>query len=383
MAVSEPVQVLRDAVAWKPTGRIPTISNYWTYMIVDAGQKRGEALYNTDILYDCVTRFHEKYQFDCYNYIGVNNATQFKVVEPFGGHHYIVDDERDIFGIKDACTLEASEYSEFVANPMKCLWEKVLPRKYKHFNDSDNYERMKAAIAAQKESNDFAARVRKKFFGEYGVTMRGWTTLACPDAFFFSFILGIKEFSILMRKNMPMLVDMCNAWAEYTNVDSSYNVYNKDLPDDEAFTMWTSLLAYSVMNRKQFETLVWPYLKKALDLAAETHKNFFLFTEASIGRFADLLADYPKGTLAIQPEQDDVFELRKQLPNAAICGGMPTTLLGKGTKEECIDYAKKIADELGACGGLVMGQDKMMTFRSDAKSENILAVQEFCRTYKG
>ena len=127
MAVSESVQMLRDAVAWKHTDRIPTISNYFTYMIVDAGRKHSEAFYDTDVLYDCVTRFHEKYQFDCYNYIGINAPNQYRVVDPFGEHSYVIDDERDIFNVKERCLLQPDEYSEFSENPMKCLWEKCSP----------------------------------------------------------------------------------------------------------------------------------------------------------------------------------------------------------------------------------------------------------------
>ena len=91
---------------------------------------------------------------------------------------------------------------------------------------------------------------------------------------------------------------------------------------------------------------------------------------------------YNRLMIDFAPEEDDIFELRRTLPNIALAGGMTTELLGGGTKAECLDYAKKLVDELGRDGGFVMGQKKMISYRNDAKSENVLAVQEFCRECK-
>lgn len=143
--------------------------------------------------------------------------------------------------------------------------------------------------------------------------------------------------------------------------------------------MGTTLLGHSVMSVKQFEEFYWPYLKYFFDKAMANKKTVYLFCESTLMRFAEFFQDIPKGVLCIQPEQDDVFELRKKLPNAAIAGGMPTSLLGMGTKEECVNYAKKLVDTLGA--GFILGQDKMISYRNDIKRENLLAVQEFARNY--
>ena len=41
-----------------------------------------------------------------------------------------------------------------------------------------------------------------------------------------------------------------------------------------------------------------------------------------------------------------MFELKKELPNIALFGGMPCSMLGMSTPEECVDYAKKQMNEL-------------------------------------
>ena len=85
----------------------------------------------------------------------------------------------------------------------------------------------------------------------------------------------------------------------------------------------------------------------------------------------------------MHPEQDDVFELRKELPNVAILGGMPVSLLGTGTKEQCLDRVKWLFEELGKEGGFMLTQDKMVSFRNDANPENVKAVCKFVREYNG
>lgn len=59
---------------------------------------------------------------------------------------------------------------------------------------------------------------------------------------------------------------------------------------------------------------------------------------------------------------------------------MKTELLGKGTPQECVDYAKRLVDEMGS--GYIFSQDKMISFKFDCQRENLLAVNDFLRNYK-
>ena len=92
---------------------------------------------------------------------------------------------------------------------------------------------------------------------------------------------------------------------------------------------------------------------------------------------ARFFKDYPKGMICMHPEQDDVFELHEALPNCSIIGGMPVALLGNGKPEECVDRAKLCCDELGKDGGFILCQDKMVSFKNDATSENVKAVCDY------
>ena len=142
------------------------------------------------------------------------------------------------------------------------------------------------------------------------------------------------------------------------------------------------MLAQNILNPKQVERFYWPSLKKLLDAYMQAGQSVRIFTEGSILRYADYFKDYPKGLLTFHLEQDDPFELRKALPNVCIMGGMTTDLLSKASEEECVAYAKRLCDELGAEGGFIMSENKMLSFPNDARSENLSAVCNFVRDYR-
>ena len=77
------------------------------------------------------------------------------------------------------------------------------------------------------------------------------------------------------------------------------------------------------------------------------------------------------------------FEAKKKIgDNCALVGGFPTDLLGRGTPEECSEYTKKLIDTLGEGGGYILTTDKMISYRTDCRAENLKAVNETAFNYK-
>jgi hypothetical protein len=142
---------------------------------------------------------------------------------------------------------------------------------------------------------------------------------------------------------------------------------------------YTALLAYAILSPKQFERFYWPHLKKIIDLVVEKNKTMFIFCESTMLRFVDFFRDIPAGHVVLHLEEDNIFEIKKLLPNVCVAGGMTTDLLGRGTAAQCVDYSKKLIDELG--DGYIFTQNKMMSFRNDCKRENLIAVNDFVRGY--
>lgn len=200
-----------------------------------------------------------------------------------------------------------------------------------------------------------------------------------PFEYFFSSYRGIKELSIDLRKCKPQLLDTSDAIFNtlvFPTMQQLMNTEGLTTICDSIFVM----LGHSILSEKQFEEFYWPHLKRCIDIADEHNKSLLLFCESTMLRFTDFFKDIPKGVLFIHLEQDNIFELKKKLPNICFMGGMTSDLLGNGTSAQCVNYARKLIDELG--DGFVFSTNKMISFRNDCKRENLLAVCDFVRNYE-
>jgi len=196
-----------------------------------------------------------------------------------------------------------------------------------------------------------------------------------------NWLRGIRGLSHDMRKMPEKMKEVVTAmdargldpWCE------SIKTAPKD--PDTAFDVRTAVMAHNLLSPKQFEDYYWPSLKKILDATVEGGKLAYLYIQGSFKRFWDYLKDYPKGHFAIYTELDDVYEMRRALPNITAAGGIPVSMLGNASKEACVAYVRRLVEELGADGGFILSEDKMVSFPHDARPENLRAVCDFIQTY--
>ena len=378
------VKLFRDAANFKKTDRVPHFANVVTWKVFDAGHTLDEAMTNFDLMEKCVLHFLDKYPVDSILDVGIRN--QFNVTEAFGeGSYYYYD--KEVVGIHDHahCTVETLQ--EYMDDPTRYAWEVILPKKYGEAWENKTTEVWKKTFSEYLKYTKFVLHMAKVMdrYGLPGLSpnnpMKGAVVPAVETLM--SDLLGIQQLSIAMRRNGDLLDAFIERW-EKERMEPIYAKIRKAKgPDDvHCFDSSILMLAHTVMNKKQFERFYWPYLKKLLDVYAEKKMNVRIFTEGSILRFAEYFADYPKGLLTFHLEQDDPFEFRKALPNVAIMGGMTTDLLSNGTPEECVAYAKRLCDELGRDGGFIFSENKMLSYRNDAKPENMLAMCNFVNEYR-
>ena len=378
------VQLFRDAVNFKKTDRIPHFANVVTWKVFDAGHTLDEAMTNFDLMEKCVLHFLDKYPVDAILDVGIRN--QFNVTEAFGeGGYYYYD--KEVVGIHDHahCTVETLQ--EYLDDPIKYAWEKILPKKYGESWAKKDKAVWKKTFSEYMKYTKFILHMAKVMdrYALPGLSpnnpMKGAVVPAVETLM--SDLLGIQQLSVAMRRSPDLLDAFIQRW-EKERMEPIYEKIRASKGPDLKYCFDSSILmlAHTVMNKKQFERFYWPYLKKLLDTYAEKGENIRIFTEGNILRFAEYFKDYPKGLLTFHLEQDDPFEFREALPNVAIMGGMTTDLLSNGTPEECVAYAKRLCDELGRGGGFIFSENKMLSYRNDAKPENMLAVCRFVNDYR-
>ena len=381
----ERVSLFRDAANFRKTSRIPHLSAAVTWKVFDAGHTLSEAMTDFDVMEQCVRHFLDTYPVDAMLDIGIRN--QFNVTEAFGpgGYYYYTD---DVVGIHDHAHCTPETLLEYQENPEKFIWETVLPKKY---GDSW-YEKDKAVwkktFSEYLKYTMYILHMGSVTGKEYGLPsmapnnpMKGSISFGIEELE--ANLLGIRQLSSAMRRNGDILDTFIERW-DREHIDPLIeNIRKGDGPNYKyCFDASIMMLAHNIMNPKQFERFYWPSLKRLLDAYAEKGMNVRIFTEGSIGRYADYFKDYPKGVLTFHLEQDDPFEIREKLPNVAIMGGMTTDLLSSASPKECVAYAKRLCDELGKDGGFIFSENKMLSYRNDARSENMAAVCRFLNEYR-
>ena len=378
------VQLFRDAANFKKTERIPHFANAVTWKIFDAGYTPVQAMTNFDILKESVIHFLDKYPADALMDTGIRN--QFNVTEAFGspGYYYYTE---EAVGIYDHAHCTVDTLQEYLDDPVKYAWEVILPKKYGEDWEKKTTEVWKKTFKEYLRYTMFILKM-SSVTKKYGIAplspnnpMKGTIVLGIEECM--SNLLGIQQLSLAMRRNPDQLEEFINRWDAERIQPVIDKVLAEGKPDyGYCFDASILMLAHNVMNKKQFERFYWPHFKQLLDAFAEKKMNIRIFTEGSILRFAEYFKDYPKGVLTFHLEQDDPFEFRQALPNVCIMGGMTTDLLSGGTPEECVAYAKRLCDELGKDGGFIFSENKMLSYRNDAKSENMLAVSKFVNEYR-
>lgn len=368
-------RLFKDTIKLKNTERVPNLSNFFTWKILDSPYKLSQAMNDYKVMEKLVVDFHNRYQFDAYMDLGARNPL--KVTDILGKGHHEVDDVKESVNYYDHVIMERDEYLEIAKDPNAFFWTKAFPRKYPNVKASTLQKSMQEFLMFAQ----FVMKMSDKFVTEYQCpSVFSMTGVALhPFEMFFSNLRGIKEVSIDLRKVKSEMIEAMEVMYE----KFTKPVFNGVMvADTSAYVCdgYIALLGHSILSEKQFGEIYWPILKRVIDMFVANNKTLYVFCESTILRFKEFFQEVPKGYLVLHLEQDNIFEVRKQLPNHCLAGGMTTDLLGKGTPQQCVDYAKKLIDELG--DGFIMSQNKMVSFRNDCKRENLIAVNNFVRNYR-
>ncbi|MBQ9912068.1 MAG: hypothetical protein IJM49_03470 [Firmicutes bacterium] len=373
------IKICHDAIYMKGApSRVPHLSSFMTWKIVDAGYRFSEALHDWDLMEKITVAFEDRYGFDCIREMG--NRNPIKVVEGFGESKYIIDDENSFISAKDFVLMEPGEYDEVLHNKREYVYSKLLQRRFGKELAAATPEVMNKVVHEFKAYLDYNARINKRMLEEFGVpNMYGPGIGGSAMESVLNTWRGFKGTAIDLRRCPDKLDEVCQQQLENMTLPM-YEMIRKG-PDGPtpgcSFDTTGGGLAHTLLNRKQYERYYWPSIKPGLELLVEKNKTSYWFCQGDYRPFMDFFQDLPKGHLCIHVELGDIFEMRKQNPNIAFAGGIPMTMLGGGTPQECVDLTKKLIEEVGRDGGLVLSQDKMCSYPKDCTRENLSAICDF------
>ena len=380
----ERVEIFDDAVRMKKAPkRVPFVTNdaFWRYYDLD--YTLSDALMDPQKIEDAVIRFQQRYEFDLLLDIGDRNPMI--MTRSLGNFEYGIDDANNTLFLEEQCHFKEEDYDKFIANPLKTLWEDILPRKYKYFTPEMELGTLQNTLGKFLEYDQSIKKTTQRLIDECGVPnifdLENGNKIFPAFECLYNFLRGMRGLSRDLRR-IPEKVLAFNEVFHQVFVKRSIDAIKKVEKPTSTFTEFTIMLSQNMINPKQFEKFYWPQFKEIADKIVETDGTMFTLSEGTLKHVSEYLQELPKGHFCFYVEMDDIFETRKRLPNVCLWGGLPITLIAKGTKQQCIDHAKKVIDEVGRDGGLVLSTNKFTANPKDCNRENLLAVSEFVRNYK-
>lgn len=133
---------------------------------------------------------------------------------------------------------------------------------------------------------------------------------------------------------------------------------------------------------KVFERFWWPYTEKIVDALISEGIVLVMHLDTDWGKNIPYFKRLPKGSVVLELDSmTDIFEAKKVLAgHQAFHGDVAPALQSIGTPEDIKNYCKKLIDEVGYDGGLVLGVGCEVA--PDCKKENFRAMLETAKTYE-
>jgi len=366
-----------NTVRMKDTDRIPWIFSDGPWDAHDAGYTIEQEINDPHILLESVLYNQREYDFD--SHMTPTQRNPMWIAQPFGQSTsgYKIDDETGMLHVDDVAHVYPEHYDIFLENPTKFWWSCFMATKYpnlKAMKPSD----LREVFRRQNVQQQVHAETFERLGNEYGV----------PGLFYkaqfaspfveqaFDWFRGIKGTTQDLHRIPDKMEECAKLYHEVYNKPALEAVKKHQLPNDPMRTvdLTTTMLSQTFMNRKQIEKYLWPYYEEFFNAVVEADATMLIFSEGSIKPYWPYLKNIPAGHVFIHLEQDDIYESVEALPNIVFGGGMSTSLLGRGTPDECAARAEQLINDLK--GHIILSEDKIMTYPEDARPENLKAVTE-------
>ena len=323
-----------------------------------------------------------------------------------GSDVFFISDDGFTEQHKEYCPMVPEDYEAIAKDPVRWILDEFAPRKFSKL-DGTNEEQLKAFKSSLVPFLKFAGAL---LYGGY-VFQKQDTPIVTGGAaempldFLFDYLRGFRPTVGDLRRHGDSVKAATEAILPYS-MDLSHmtnlmmggmaggvpwllkNLVNAIiLRNDFEFTTFPWIFnpchMPPFMSPKQFEEFYWPGYKAMATHIHEHGGHLLTVLEGEWGQEKlELLRQLPDNSVTFVVEHDDPKMVKDVLDNNSIMAGLPLPLLKNGSREECIDAAKKMVDELAPGGRFVFCTgNKVLLSPSDATPENIRAVNEFVHGY--
>ncbi len=360
----------------KEPDRVPVLSQVNAFAIGYCGRTANEIYDDPMIERECYTKALTDFYCDTVMGFGMNYP--YKTFIEVGSQTYFISENGYTVQHRESSHMSFEEYDEFFADPVAYFANKVAYRKVTGLTETypDNYNNLDKLFKAMDKHKANSAANNKYVREELGLPLMAKGSAAHPLDNFFDFIRGFKGTVADMRRypdKVLKAIEILTPFLESTIPEKA---------DNEFPYLRNTAHIPTFLSLPQFEKFYWPYLKWAVNRAHNAGTKYIIFCEGTWGHLFPLFEQLPKGSVIAVLESDDVIKMKKQFGSfMTIAGGYTQGLLKYGTKQECLDCAKRAIDECAPGGGYIFTGDKSFLTVEDINIDNYREITQFAHEY--
>ena len=346
-----------------------------TYVPFYAGVERS-SITSYEQASDLMEKFHKDVPFDTASGVFMPpNLCVGPLTDILGGGCFTVKDFIKMQVPETVLIMEQKDYPELIENPAKYLLEVAYKKRFELLRNNNPEEKFNGFMQLMGEYQKLG-----KYFQDLeanGINIIAGTTLVNPVDYIFDFVRGF-EGTVNDIKRCPELVR-----------DAGMAIFEQFKPliqaapkaEDKAINI--PMHCPTFISPRDFEKVYWPSFKAMADYMVEQGHNVMYYFEKKYEHLFDFLQDLPKKGIVGIFEEDDIRMTKEKLGSTmAIAGGLSTSLMQNGTKEQCIDLVKGLIEDVSSQGGYFIAPTTPMMFSSDGRPENLKAVADYIDNYK-
>ncbi|MFZ7121536.1 MAG: uroporphyrinogen decarboxylase family protein [Eubacteriaceae bacterium] len=246
-----------------------------------------------------------------------------------GGCHVVKDCSKQICPEK-VMIMNPEKYPELIKNSTSYILETLLPKRLELLGEKSSKEKFDGFLQVLQEGKKFGQYIQSCEDGGMLNIMQGSPVLS-PVDYISDFL---RDFTGMMSdiKRYPELVRD----AGLAILEELKPVIKSQTPlSDRGILIPMHIPAY--LRPKDFEKVYWPSFKGLVEYMVNQGHNVLCYFEKKYSHLFDYLQELPKhGVIGIFEEDDMRFVKEKLGKTMTIAGGLSTTIMQHGTKQECI-----------------------------------------------
>jgi hypothetical protein len=399
-------KLVMDAIALKPTERVPVLSSIGYFPAKYCGIPCSAAYYDFDAWYNAYKKTLTDFQPDMIWVQGFQPGKALEMLNPknlrWPGHG--VEPNQGHQSIELNNLMKADEYNAYMDDPSDFMFRVYAPRTTDVLDGlaelpplgmmgggTMGMTALASALGNPKVWKTFTTlRAAGREFKKYEPKIKKFNKMV-KDMGFPEYIQGgaMPPYDVIansMRGMTGMMLDIfrrpekIEELCEYTlqktlsrpnpapSENGYYRIFMTNTRGDDSF-----------MSMEQFKRFYWPTFSKLVHGLVKKGLTPCIFFEGNFTSRLEYLLDFPKGSILARFDSTDIFRAKDVLKNhICIEGNVPSSLLQVGSKDDVIAHCKKLIDYCGKGGGYILSP---RSSTDEVKPENLQAMIQFTKEY--